>query len=120
MVPHFVRAIPIIAGAFAVTACGIFTGPGMCTDEARPGIRVNVLDSLTNTPITEGVRVIARSGTFADTSDPGFHAVAFEQAGMFDVTVEKDGYRLWSRDDVRVQRDECHVRTVDLTARLQR
>ena len=120
MIRHLVRAGMIVAGLPALAACGLFTGPRVCTDEARPGIRVIVLDSLTGAPITDGVRVIARSGTFADTSEAGFHAVAFEQAGTFDVTVEKDGYRLWSRDDVRVQRDECHVRTVELTARLQR
>ena len=110
----------LLLAVAAVTSCGILTGPRVCTDEAVAGIRVDVRDSVTNAPITEGVRVIARTETFADTAQGPFYALAFEQPGTYEVTAEAEGYRLWSRSGVRVTRGECHVRTVSLTARLQR
>ena len=44
---------------------------------------------------------------------------ANEHAGLFTVTVTKSGYRDWTKSDVRVTADECHVNTTKLTALLQ-
>ncbi|MEO5580406.1 MAG: PEGA domain-containing protein [Gemmatimonadaceae bacterium] len=46
-------------------------------------------------------------------------SLAYERAGTYTVTVTKPGYREWRRTGVQVGRDECHVITVPLTARLQ-
>ena len=93
--------------------------------DARPAVSVDVRDSIAGAPAGRGARIIARDGAFADTAKhtsqyEGPYALARERAGTYTVTVEQDGYRLWSRGGVRVTRDECHVRTVSLVARLQR
>lgn len=44
---------------------------------------------------------------------------AFERTGLYDISVVADGFEPWSREDVRVQReDECHVATTYVEARL--
>jgi hypothetical protein len=43
---------------------------------------------------------------------------AGEQAGKYAIVVSASGYKLWTRTDVEVTEDECHVKTVPLTARL--
>jgi hypothetical protein len=98
-----------------------------CTEEVRPGIRVEVRDSVTGEPAAAGARLIARDGAYADTSDqlpapytdPLSLRAADERAGWYDVSVEKTGYRDWRRRPIRVTKDRCHVRTVQLRVRLQ-
>lgn len=113
----------IFAAATTLLGCSVFD-PLDCTTEARPAITVAVLDSVTNEPVGEGGTITATNGTTvysAVTHDdyPGPYQLAHEKAGQFTVAVEMSGYARWSRDDVRVTRDECHVRTVSLTALLQ-
>ena len=94
----------------------------ICTDEARPGLMVTVRDSLTSAALSEA-RVIGRMGTTADTAQwplAGVYPLAYETPGIYQVAVEQAGYRTWTRANVRVTRDECHVQTVSLTALLQR
>lgn len=65
---------------------------------------------------------MARMGTTTDTSSglpDGTYALAYEKPGTYAVTVEQTGYRLWTRGNVPVTRDECHVQTVSLTAPIQ-
>ncbi len=45
---------------------------------------------------------------------------ANERPGTYTVVILKDGYQTWKKEDVRVRADECHVRTVSLTAELIR
>ena len=120
------RALLIGLGTITgtVAACGQLIGP-TCSAEAKPAIVVEVRDSLTNAAAGNGARVIARDGAFADTAGTfapleGPVLLALEREGTYTVTVEREGYRLWTRTGVRVTADECHVRTVSLTARLQR
>jgi hypothetical protein len=85
---------------------------------------VDVRDSVTNAAVGRGSRIIARDGAYADTAEitnmfDGPYGVAYERQGTYAVTVEQQGYRTWSRSGVRVLREECHVRTVSITARLQ-
>jgi hypothetical protein len=69
---------------------------------------------------------MAREGAYVDSArmygDVPVETVglAEERAGTYEVSVERTGYRSWHRAGVRVTADECHVRTVSLTARLQR
>jgi hypothetical protein len=95
-----------------------------CSADARPAVSVDVRDSITGAPAGRGARIVARDGDFADTARypseyEGPYGLARERAGTYTVTVEQAGYRPWSRGGVRVTRDECHVRTVLLPARLQ-
>ena len=119
---HF-RNVLIVAGAALSPGCNSLTG-NVCTDEARAAISVEALDSITNAPVGADARIIASDGAFADTvitveDFDGPYGLAHERAGSYTVTVEQEGYAPWSRSDVQVTRDECHVRTVRLTALLQ-
>ncbi|HEV2145926.1 MAG TPA: hypothetical protein VGR37_00770 [Longimicrobiaceae bacterium] len=100
----------------------------VCTMEARPALHVLVSDARTGAPAT-GYTVVARAGSFADSAtvpeapahwDPASGvSLAHEHAGRYEVTVRKAGYAEWRKSGVEVTRDECHVRTVRLEARLQ-
>jgi len=105
----------------SVTSCTI-----TCTLEAKAGITVLVVDSLSGGTISaESVTVVAREGTFRDsvqvprslTDTPVL--LAIERAGNYRVEVSADGYRPWALEPVQVTEDECHVRPMALTARLQ-
>lgn len=110
------------AGAVVGTLVGCSDSLGtVCTDEARPGIMVTVRDSVTTASVSRA-RVVARTATIADTSEEspnGVYPLVYEKAGTYTVTVEQAGYRTWTRANVEVTRDECHVKTVSLTALLQ-
>jgi hypothetical protein len=121
-VRHFLWLL--VVTALASVGCKL-PGGVACSADARPAVSVDVRDSVTDTPAGRGARIIAQDGVFADTAKTpsgyeGPYALARERAGTYTVTVEQEGYQLWSRSGVRVTRDECHVRTVSLIARLQR
>lgn len=124
MITHFRSALIVMAAA-VTTGCSQLAGP-VCTGEARPALAVDVRDSTTGAPAGRGARIIATTGTLADTLDAartahdGPYTLAHERAGIYTVTVEQEGYRTWSGGGIRVTRDECHVRTVSVVARLQR
>lgn len=110
--------------------CSAFTDPIVCTLEARPSVSVYVRDSISNQPIASGATLILTDGSFVDSTtvpagDPAWDPYpvttqrTYERPGRYVVTVRRAGYSNWTRADVVVQRDECHVRTVTLTARLQ-
>lgn len=125
----------ILAAVSATSGCDVL-GPTVCTREARPALRVEVLDSLSLEPIRGDVRVSARVGAFVDAVvtetfplDPsvnrdtvvfGPFGLAHERAGTYEVTAEAAGYAPWQRSAIRVGEDECHVRTVNVTALLER
>jgi hypothetical protein len=108
----------VIAGISVLAGCDVF-GPRLCSESRRIGITVTVRDSITGASLTEGVRVIARDGIFADTADANAFSLAEERPGNYTVTVEKEGYQPWSRDDIRVIRGECHGQRVELVALLK-
>jgi hypothetical protein len=117
-----VATLVVLVCTLATSACRLV--PGACTTEAKPAVSVTVQDSATNARVGRGARIIARDGAFADTADfsneyDGPYGLAHERRGSYDVTVEQQGYRIWSRAGVSVTDDECHVRTVSITARLQ-
>ena len=124
--PHAAtRLVLVLVLALAASSsCVPLTEP-TCTTDFRPALMVDVRDSVTNAPAGQGARIIARSGTFADTAQmfelyTGPHGVAHERPGTYTLTVEQQGYMTWSRSGISVSEDQCHVRTVDVTARLQR
>lgn len=100
-----------------------------CTTEAVPALHVVVSDARTGAFVSGGYTVVARAGAFADSvsvpEDGGWWdpargvSLAHERAGRYEVAVRKAGYAEWGRNGVRVTRDECHVRTVRLEARLE-
>ena len=123
---RLVLAAPLV---LAAAGCDLLFDPTMCTLEARPGITVAIVDSVTGTSAVRGSRTVARSGAFEHLSiagdDPAWDGItlvslATERPGTYTVTVSKDGYRDWIKTNVKVVDGECHVETVSLTAKLQR
>jgi len=99
----------------------------VCTDIFIVGLTVTVQDSVTGAPAYAGATVIARDGTYADSASRPANStdtfplpLAGERAGTYDVTVRESGYLDWTRKGVQVTRNECHVNTVAVTAKLQR
>lgn len=113
----------ISALAASLAACDAFTPQPVCTLEARAGIALEVRDSVTNAHVGGGSLIVASEGSYADTVNTtvnrAIYGLAIERAGTYTVSVEKSGYQPWSRAGVQVTRGECHVNTVNLTARLQ-
>ncbi|MEX2110174.1 MAG: hypothetical protein WD802_06205 [Gemmatimonadaceae bacterium] len=114
--------LPLVI-ALATGACNL-PGTVACTLEARAAVSVDVRDSVTNAAFGRGSTIIARDGAYADTAEitgvvDGPYGLAYERAGTYTVTVDQQGYRQWSRAGISVTKDECHVRGVSITARLQ-
>jgi hypothetical protein len=101
----------------------------VCTTDARPGVRLTVVDSVTGqSGPMRSLKVVIRTGTLRDTAfvtsiaagAPLFSfAMAFERKGTYDLDVTADGFQPWARSAVTVTGDICHVTTVAITARLQ-
>ncbi|MBK8983455.1 MAG: hypothetical protein IPM38_14340 [Ignavibacteria bacterium] len=85
----------------------------ICTAEARAGLNVYVTDFATNQPVTSGVIVTAKDGSYTDTlmnfqGTNGF-AGAWERSGIYVITVECAGYVTYVSDSIKVEADVCHV-----------
>src|SRR5688572_25680130 len=115
----------IVILAVSLWACRNPLDFGGCDTYASPALRLSVIDARTGAtlPGLEGARAIARDGAFADTAllvNATTGGIAYERPGTYDVTVEYPGYLLWSRTNIAVTSDRCHVRTKSITASLQR
>jgi hypothetical protein len=119
--PSTLLSVLLLAALYS--SCVMIVGP-VCTHEVRPGLMVEVRDSITGAPVAAGARVIARDGAFADTAFTGSSEgvagadLAHERAGNYTVTVEQEEFAPWSRSDVYVTADKCHVHTVSLVVLL--
>ena len=119
--------LPINLLLFCV-GCDIID-PGDCVAIAGYALNVTVRDSVSGGPPPSGTLVIARDGTYADSMTAGVPGstgstfpLAIERPGTYLVTVEAEGYRLWSRSGIVVERSsaKCHqIQTVTVLARLQ-
>jgi hypothetical protein len=121
-----VFALAAVSGACANRGSAPAPGGIVCTMEARSSFAVTVVDSTSGAAIRSGATVRVSDGSFADTlvaPGPGANAYSggvYERPGTYTVAVSHPSYRTWQRSGVRVTRDECHVQTQQLTARLQR
>jgi len=116
-------AVPVV---FLACSTADNFGP-VCTQEFRPGLAVYVNDSVTNTPAASGASLVTRDGAYKDSvafpagqpdRDPQPLYSAGERPGTYQVTVTKPGNLPWTKTNVVVTANECHVNTVTLTARL--
>jgi hypothetical protein len=105
------------------------TAGGACTEEARAGLSVSVTDSLLGPVVFTGLSVVVYEGAYRDSilqaTYPGAPfegplGFAYERAGTYGIEIRADGYASWNRAGVVVERDECHVITVPVTARMTR
>ena len=121
------RILILAVMPLVVTACDL-TGP-VCTTEVVSGLDVRVVDTNSRESIAHmpGM-VIATGGEFADTvmlpdSYGGYASplaqLAWERSGTYTVEVFMSGYAPWTREGIRVEGGECHVRKVSITAEVQ-
>ncbi len=88
---------------------------------------VYIVDAVTGIPQADDARAFAIDGAYSDSLRFGIAAGttlialqgAAERPGLYHLRIDKQGYRTWTQADVRVFADACHVRTVQVTARLQ-
>ena len=117
------RLFALLVVATPATSCSILSDPVVCTHEARPAITVEIRDSVTNSFVGAGARVIAADGSFADTavasSDADVISLAHERPGNYTVAVRQAGYQEWTRAGIPVNQGTCHVQTVSVVALLQ-
>ena len=99
----------------------------VCTAESRPGLSVFVRDSITGAFAGNGATMRAMSVTWSDSVVVPASAdwytswsTAWERAGTYSVTVERDGYLPWRRDSIVVSHDLCHVVGQEVNVRLVR
>ena len=124
------RCAPLAVATVVLGACDLMNSRNViCTDIFVSGLVVSVQDSLTGAPAASGAQLIAQDGAYADTASyppnrPDLDAQplvsAGERPGAYTVRVSKPGFLDWVRGGIIVTADECHVRPVALTARLQR
>ena len=114
-----VSALPLLL-VLAFNGCEI-----SCTTDIRTAMVITVVDSLTGgAPAAPGASIIVIDGAFRDSSRLTFPdnriGLIGERPGVYRIEIHADGYRPWSRNNIRVGSDECHVRTIELRALLQR
>ena len=92
----------------------------VCTMEARSSISIAVLDAATGDSLGVTPTGTVRDGSFEEALQAFGSQLSgpFERKGTYDVTVTAPGYASWDTTGVVVTADECHVQTVQLTARL--
>lgn len=112
--------------------CGCDSYDGIfCTAEYVPGICISVVDAVTGSPAACGATAWVIDDEYSDLlsdscvpsqpdslQSPVLRG-AWERPGVYTVFITKLGYRPWSCGDVVVTEDRCHVRTVELEARLE-
>lgn len=118
------HAVPLILGAVLTGACLDVANPNGCTAVVVYGLTIAVTDSVTGQPAAAEASAVARSGSYEEllTPIPGnsLHLVgAAERAGVYEVTITKDGYQPWTRSGVTVQAGVCHVTPAAFDAKLQ-
>jgi hypothetical protein len=118
------------AGALllAAAACNEGDDPVVCTGDLRHAVRVGVVDSISGGAVTAPeVWIKAYTPQYRDSirltpvsAAAGLYPLAPERAGIYTVEVTAPGYVPWTRLNVVVAQDVCHVRTVEMQARMRR
>jgi len=115
-------AVLLLAVSSVLSGC---TGAD-CTSILLWGISVTIVDGATGNRFTGDVTVTVTDGSYTETESPPLlpagprvSNLAGERPGTYRVEVRAPGYVTWIRTNVRVRQDDCHVRTVHLTAELE-
>ncbi|HPZ99273.1 MAG TPA: carboxypeptidase regulatory-like domain-containing protein [Phycisphaerae bacterium] len=93
-----------------------------CTEEARPGVIVKVINAVTGVPITDAI-VTLTEGDYHEELEGGDgdeYVGAFERRGIYSLVVEAPGFLPETIDTVVVTENFCHVNTTKLTVALRR
>jgi hypothetical protein len=121
---RFIVSFIVLAGPIvwlSAAGCGV-----ACTLEARAGIEVVVIDSITGGIVSAStIILVAQEGVFKDSlqiaraQSANPVEITTERPGKYRVSVIASGYKEWVKEGVRVNEDQCHVGTVKLNAQLQ-
>lgn len=96
----------------------------MCTQEARAGLNIKVVDAITLKSLGDSLNVMAKEGAYSESlqlftgNDPYFVG-AWERPGTYEITVSKNNYKTLVSAPVIVGKDACHVIAQTLTLTLQ-
>jgi hypothetical protein len=129
-----VKTQTLLVSVFALVlleACGSSTDPIASNCDLPTifpaSILVSVVDSVSNTPIGNGVTATAVDGRYFDASTnpdlPNYAqssiALGDGRTGKYDVYVSKVGYRPWASYGVVVKAGACGTERTKITAKLQ-
>ena len=119
------RLLVVAVFEMALSGCGEYLEPRICTAIAVDAMTVTVIDATSGQRICDAT-VTATDGAFTTE----LRAFAFvpecsysgptERPGRYDVRVTRAGYEPAARGAVNVTADECHVIPVPLTLNLVR
>ncbi len=111
--------------AVTTAACGNPNLPDACTTQYVYGLTIAVQDKATSQPICDATVTLV-SGSYTETVKPFVlptecrYNGAGERAGVYTITVAKDGFAVATMNNVRVDKDACHVIPVNVTIGLER
>ncbi len=94
-----------------------------CTLEPRPGLILEIRDSISNAAAAAGSIAVAAEGPYVDSVNVTSSltaSLAGNRGGNYAVRVRKSGYQLWERVNIFVPGGECGPdEPVQLLLRLQ-
>ncbi len=108
-----------------ITANGCTLLALTCESILIRGLAVAVQDSITGQPVAaRPILAIASTPGYADTLQDTMGSSRFwlieDRAGIYTLEVTVPTYSVWRAEGIEVeQEDECHVRTRDVTVRMQ-
>ena len=111
----------ITMGLFAAACDG-----QACTTNVEAGVNLTVYEGNTENQLC-GVTGMLIDGEYiediviadrASCSSTVF--LAWERKGEYQIILEKDGYKTWTSDLIKVTADSCHVRTVYVKANMEK
>jgi hypothetical protein len=108
--------------AAAGSGCVLYDGESeTCSNDARPGLLVSVVDFETGAPLPATIAV--SDGAYREEVGPASvsgdaYAAAYERAGVYDITASSEGYFPETVTGVVVSNGACHVRTEEVVVRL--
>ena len=118
------RLIRGAAATLSILLASGCTAAGDCAGVGRPSVSVTVLNQTNESPTALGAKLyLFRNGssalleTVTGTRDD-LPIEAGQDAGTFDLVVEKSGFFPWTATGVHVT-EKCSINTVPLTARLR-
>ena len=92
-----------------------------CPPVVLPGIRVDLTNAQTGSPIS-GATLTLTEGGYAETmqeSGPGVYLGAFGRSGTYSLSVQADEFDGLTRDDLQTNADQCGVVTTAYSVQLQ-
>lgn len=120
--PQLITSLCILMLVLIVQACD--PNPSIvCTEEAVPGLSIDVSDGLTGSFMSDSVTVKIIDGTYTENLQIQYDYYtspfvgAYERPGAYQVITSRPGY---VNDTllVLVEKDQCHVITVQKTVKL--